>query len=214
MNINIVYIVYCNVMKVHESHIYKVIFPESFKMGKYLPICTVRRKMPDFGVPLAYEIIPEFPSYLVSNRGYVVKEIGGPPLTMSPTQYGDLTVGLMKDNYQYRRSVKTLVARAFVAGETEVFDTPVLLDGNRNNLHFKNIAWRPRWHAIAYIKQFDKQEDWWFLGPIMDMDTKQVYTNFIEAAISTGTLVSDIRNGYLNGTRVFPSGHTFYFLNT
>ena len=168
----------------------------------------------DFGVPLAYEIIPEFPLYLVSNRGEVVREMGGTPMVMSPTQYGDLTVGLMKDGRQYRRSVKTLVARAFVEGETELFDTPVLKDHNRANLHYKNIMWRPRWFAIAWTKQGaqfqnDVAKEWWFLGPVVDDMNGFVYSDFTAASIETGQLAKDILQSHLNGTKVFPSGHTF-----
>lgn len=162
---------------------------------------------------MEFKLVSEFPLYLVSNYGEVVKESGGLPLTKSPTQYGDLTVGLMKGNHQYRRSVKGLVARAFVPGETFLFDTPVLKDGNRGNLHHKNIVWRPRWFAIAYTKQFYTAPDWADIGPIMDLNTHHVYRSFMQAAIDTCSLVTDIRHGYLNGTKVFPTGHYFNLLD-
>lgn len=162
---------------------------------------------------MEYKPVDGFPGYVVSNYGDVVKEAGGRPLTKSPTKYGDLTVGLMKDGGQYRRSVKVLVARAFVDGETDVFDTPIQKDGNRGNLYFKNLAWRPRWHAIMYVKQFDKpHEDWHTLGPVMDLDSHHVYPNYWEAAIDTGSLAADILHADLNVTRAFPSGHRFMLM--
>ena len=159
-----------------------------------------------------WKLIREFPMYVVSDQGNVAhRDASKPPLTHSLTQHGEHTVGLMKDGHQYRRSVKVLVARAFVDTATDIFNTPILLNGDRGDLRAVNIRWRPRWFALMYQKQFDEIEDWWYVGPVLDQTDDVVYEDLLHAAISTGTLVRSIRLGMMNKTPVFPTGHMFVF---
>jgi hypothetical protein len=155
-------------------------------------------------------VLEDFPDYMVTSYGRVIKDRVY-EMTRSPTAYGDMTVGLTFRGRQSRRSVKGLVARAFVPGETLLFDTPVLLDGDRENIVPENIVWRPRWFALMYVQQFSKEESWWFAGPVADTMTNNVYPNIIEAAIATGSLAKDIRESIMNHNRVFPDGGLFYF---
>lgn len=156
-----------------------------------------------------FVMIEEFPLYAVSNLGKVIKWCDDQPLTLSPTQHGELTVGLMKGHKQYRRSVKVLVARAFVQGETPIFDTPILLDGDRNNLNADNIVWRPRWFALEYVRQFDDPQGWWYAGPVVDIICHHGYNDIYNAAVQTGILLRDIRQSLANKDRVFPTGACF-----
>jgi hypothetical protein len=80
--------------------------------------------------------IPEFPDYHVTSDGKIFNTRTGREMVLSPTMQGELSVGMMKkvfnadtgreEGIQLRRSAKVLVARAFVPGETDVFDTPIL----------------------------------------------------------------------------------------
>lgn len=158
-----------------------------------------------------FRTIEHFENYAVSDYGRVMNVDTQELLTLSPTEYGELTVGLTREGKQHRRSVKVLVARAFVPGETRVFDTPILLDGNRDNLHAKNIQWRPRWFAIVYVQQFTNPQANLDVGPIYNVFTEEVYDNVLEAAMATGSLARDIRSSLLNETRVFPTGAIFRF---
>jgi len=64
-----------------------------------------------------------------------------------------------------------------------------------------------------YTKQFDKDpEDWYTLGPVMDLDSYHVYPNYWEAAIDTGSLAVDILHADLNVTKAFPTGHRFMLM--
>lgn len=154
--------------------------------------------------------IDEFPGYFITRDGQVYNS-RQQALTRSPTAYGDLTVGMVRNGHQHRRSVKVLLARAFVPGETEVFDTPILLDGDREHLEPANIKWRPRWFALMYAKQWDHVDQWWFAGPVVDITTGEEYEHILHAAVDTGSLVRDIRTGMMNRTRVFPEGGQFEF---
>jgi len=159
-------------------------------------------------------VIPNFPNYSVSSFGRVINNRHQKEMFLSPTQYGDLTVGMVKNRKQYRRSVKVLVARAFVEGENDVDDTPMLLDGNRSNLHHSNIVWRPRWLAWKYIRQFNDPKPYWDRGPIEDRAGNR-YESIIIASMTIGSLAKDIMwstvpvEGY---TRVRPGGETFRFV--
>lgn len=159
-----------------------------------------------------FRVISDFPMYSVSNHGKVMNIHRDTEMVLSRNAYKELTVGLWQDGKQHRRAVRGLVAREFVKGQTELFNTPILLDGNRDNLHVSNVVWRPRWFALMYTQQFDQEESWWFVGPVVNLRTDNEYENIIEAALSTGSLVKDVRNSLMNHTRVFPEGGVFKFV--
>lgn len=155
-------------------------------------------------------IIYPFTRYEVTNYGRVFNLHTGREMILSPTQHGELTVGLMHEGEQYRRSVKVLVAKAFVPGETDIFDTPIQLDGNRGNLMADNIVWRPRWFALAYIRQFEVDPEYYSAGPVLDSEGN-TYEDVLHAAMATGSLCEAIRDSIFNNTRVFPHGLMFTY---
>lgn len=152
--------------------------------------------------------IEDFPDYAVSNWGRVIHTTFDREMTRSESTNG-LTVGMVKDGRQYRRSIKVLVAKAFVPGETLKFNTPVILDGDQNNLHASNIVWRPRWFAHKYRRQFEKRYAWWDMGPVEDIFTGDVYPTAEDAAIVNGCLVRDVVLSMYNETRVYPNYNMF-----
>jgi hypothetical protein len=155
--------------------------------------------------------IDGFPGYEISNHGRVFNVHRGKEMVLSPTMNGDLTVGLTRGGRQYRFSVKGLVAREFVEGETEEFNTPCLLDGDKYNLYYKNIVWRPRWFAWKYSRQFSHPESWYTLGPLYEITDGVVYENYLDAAIKNGILCSYIRQSIYNETAVFPTNQMFVY---
>lgn len=156
--------------------------------------------------------IEEFPTYEVTNHGRVFNIHTGREMVLSPTQHGDLTVGLVRNGYQHRFSVKGLVARAFVPDGDIVFNTPVLLDGNKNNLNSENIVWRPRWFAWKYTRQFTHPEEWYLIGPIQD-ESGEIYDNYMDASVRNGVLCEDIRESVYTITHeeVFPTHKRFMY---
>ena len=155
--------------------------------------------------------IPEFMMYAVSNYGRVINLKSGREMTYSPTQYGDLTVGMMKNGKQWRRSVKVLVAKAWVPGESLIFDTVINKDSDRRNNHYTNLAWRPRWFAWKYHHQFYAPPTWAHHGPVMCVETQYVYDSIGAVAVEEGVMMDDVRKSITFGTRVFPTGHTYKF---
>lgn len=157
--------------------------------------------------------IRDFPNYDITSHGRVFNRNTGREMILSPTQQGDLTVGLMRNGLQYRRSVKVLVAKAFVDGYTDLFNTPIQLDGDRFNLKVNNIQWRPRWFAWEYSRQFSEDPPTWFYhGPILDIVNNIRYANIFEAATTRGILCKDIRAAIPSGTHVFPTGEKFVYI--
>jgi hypothetical protein len=157
--------------------------------------------------------IPKFLNYEITNWGRVFNKRTGRQMVLSPTLQGDLTVGLTRNRIQYRRSVKVLVARSFVRGENEIFNTPIQLDGDKYNLHAENIVWRPRWFAWDYGRQFnDEMPSWFFRGPILDVENNIEYEHVLEAAIANGSLCKDIRAAIPAKTHVFPGGEKYIYI--
>lgn len=157
--------------------------------------------------------IPDFPNYDVTSDGKVFNRLTGREMTLSPTIQGELTVGLVRDGKQYRRSVKVLVAQSFVEGETSIMNTPILLDLDKHNLNASNIRWRPRWFAWKYVRQFvESYPGWFFNGPILDVNNEIQYQSILDAAVVNGLLCNDIHMSLLNGSAVFPTGERYVYI--
>jgi NUMOD4 motif len=155
--------------------------------------------------------IPGFEHYVVSNEGRVYNQYLQREMILSPTQNGELTVGLTVRGQQSRRSVKVLVAEAFVNGKDDLCNTPIQKDMNRENLNASNLEWRPRWFAWKYRRQFEDIPHWVYTGPVQDTTTKEEYEHILEAATTLGILFSDIRLSIYNATPVFPVGSVFAY---
>lgn len=153
--------------------------------------------------------ISEFPGYLVSNYGDVVNGSNGRWLQKSMTQRGSYKVGLYFDGKQHTRHVSVLVAEAFVPGRDDVYDTPIHLDGDKTNCRADNIAWRPRWFALAYANQFNHISDNDRLGPLRDIATDQRYFDIVEVATLHGLLFKDVRRAIVMQESVFPTIQRF-----
>lgn len=155
-------------------------------------------------------LIPGFDSYYVCSEGIIVNARTGREMVLSPTENGDLTVGMMSNGFQHRRSVKVIVAKLFVEGETPIFDTPVLLDGDQRNLNAENIVWRPRWFAWKYTRQFSEPfPEYYDDGPIIDVTTNTHYDTVLMAAVINGLLCFDVYESIVRTEPVFPTSQIF-----
>lgn len=151
-----------------------------------------------------WRTIPEFDRYSVSDEGRVRNDDTGRIMKLTMNQYGVLTVGLMYRGTQFRRSVPLLVAEAFVPGGTQIFDTPVCLDGDRFNCKANNLNWRPRWFAVKYNRQFVEP----YFAPIdrriRNKKTGDVFTDSLECAKWYGVLEQDLVESIMYRTFVWP----------
>jgi hypothetical protein len=159
-----------------------------------------------------------FPDYSVSSWGRIRSNKRGEEgkiLALSPNQYGVMQVGLMRDQIQHHRSVPLLVAKAFLPPfqnkrqDRRAFDTPINLDGNRRNNLVTNLAWRPRWYAVKYNRQFRYPYEHPIYQPIIDLDTGEVSKNSLECAKRYGLLEQEIVLSILNRTYTWPTYQYF-----
>lgn len=139
-----------------------------------------------------WEPIENFEDYLVSDSGLVSVSVShNRTLSYHRNQRGILSVVLRKNGVQYRRSVSGLVARAFLepSEHGEMFDTPIHLDGDRDNCYAYNLMWRPRWFAIRYHRQFKLPPLPGWYTPVQDLDSGYIYESLIDAAMTNGFLM-------------------------
>lgn len=157
--------------------------------------------------------IQEFPEYSISNYGEVVNETTGRLLRESTTIQGAVKVNLHNGEY-HTRSVKVLVAEAFVPGQSVIFNTPIHLDGDQKNNRADNLMWRPRWFAWKYTRQMSDVSEVHLRGPIRDIDTREMYLHVYEAATMNGLLFKDIWRCLYNFDfeTIFPTGQRFEFV--
>jgi hypothetical protein len=157
--------------------------------------------------------IKDFSDYDVSNLGNIANNKTDVILEKSLTKQGGVKVGLVKNGKQYTRSVKVLVANTFVEGKTNIFNTPILLNGDQLDCSADNIMWRPRWHAWHYSYQFNNVKDFYRIGPVLELDDNGIifcaYKDVVEAGIVNGVLFSDIWKSIHMKRKVFPTGQNF-----
>jgi hypothetical protein len=158
--------------------------------------------------------IKEFPGYSVSDRGQVRADKTGRILALNENQFGVVAVGMMRDGKQYHRSVPLLVAKAFVKGRSDIFDTPINLDGNRWNNNHTNLVWRPRWFAFKYNRQIREPYVHPILLPLQDVKTGEITVTSFKTAKRYGLLESDIVLSIANRTPVFPTWQEFRVLES
>lgn len=134
----------------------------------------------------------EFPTYAVSSYGQVLNIQTDRVLSRSEVQGGALRVTLFDSEGPHTRSVKNLVADAFVPRPITEHDCPVLLDGSERNLKADNIVWRTRAFAWHYKRQFADVSDIHSIGPLQDVENGEFYRDIYEAATANGLLLKDV----------------------
>lgn len=163
-------------------------------------------------------VIEGFTRYQISDTGIVLNTDTGREVKPSKTQAGQIKVALHNDeDVRQTVLVKTLVARHFVIGETEIFDTPINLDGDQTNNHYTNLAWRPRWFALQWSRQNTritegKKPHYALQREVMDLDTRAVYPTIIEAAQATGSAHSEIHISCMMQQVTWPDDRRYRFV--
>lgn len=162
-----------------------------------------------------WEIIEEFPEYVISNYGEVANmKLGGRPLAVRPNQQGILRVGLVKDRVQYTRAVAPLVADAFIPKPEPHFNTPIHLDGDPWNCRADNLMWRPRAFAIRYHRQFRLASFHTnYRVPLVEIESGSVYDGVKEACVANGLYWYDVVKSYVEETFVPITYQEFRMLN-
>lgn len=150
-----------------------------------------------------------FPDYSVNPLGKVKRDSTGRVLAPRFNQYGVPYVGLMRDWRQNNRSLPRLVARAFLPTPSEIFDTPIQLDGDPSNCRADNLMWRPRWYAVQYNRQFEERYENPINAPIHAINERERFPNSLAAACRYGLLEREVVLSVLNNTPAWPTYQEF-----
>lgn len=151
----------------------------------------------------------DFPGYSVSNQGRVRNDYTGRLLVIFRNQHGVSHVSMNKAGRQYKRGIAKLVAERFLPHTTlDELPTPIHLDGDRSNNDVSNLAWRPKWFADQYTKQWNYHGTR-INGPIIDVTTGTRYSNSTEAAKQHGLLERDILESIEDDRKVYPTLQKF-----
>lgn len=159
--------------------------------------------------------IEGFPGYLVSRSGGIYSERRA--MTLTPNRAGpasDLKINLMRDGHVHTRSVKGLVARAFVDMPQQADAIPcdhvINKDGDLGNLYYENLDWRPLWYAMAYKKQLRNiPRKYQVTSPVVEIETGQAYENVVAAAVAHGLLFNLLVESIAYEEPTFPRGASF-----
>jgi hypothetical protein len=150
--------------------------------------------------------IQGFPGYSVSTLGRVRRDSSGRILRIKVNQYGVPYIGLMRDWDQKQRSLALLVARAFIPNTSDIFDTPINLDGDRFNCAVDNLMWRPRWFAVKYNQQFTHgRYSEAIEAPVRAIETGEVFRDSFEASCRYGVLERDLVLSIVHHTVTWPN---------
>lgn len=161
--------------------------------------------------------IEEFPDHSLNPEGEIINNISGDFRRPSRNQQGIVMVNFTNHYQQRVRSLAVLVAKTFLSreGVPDHFNTPIHLNGDKSDCRASNLAWRPRWFAVMYHKQFsfDHFMEPRFNIPIQLIETGEVFDNTWDAAMKYGMLEVDIAIGTANGTPVPLQYYHFDFLD-
>lgn len=155
--------------------------------------------------------LDEFPDYAVSEFGEVTNMKTGMERKTSVNQQGIRTITLYQENgCPATRSLAVLVASAFVPpAPQDHFDTVIHLDGDRTNCQVSNLAWRPRWFAIRFHKQFQHEQLYADKGHWVELRTGTEFFSMLDVVRTFGIYHIDVVNSHFNGTPVFPGDLRF-----
>lgn len=150
-----------------------------------------------------------FPGYSINPLGQVRRNANGNLLHARFNEYGVPYVGLMREWQQCIRSLPRLVALAFLDKPTEIFDTPIQLDGNPRNCSADNLMWRPRWYAVKYKRQFKERYPKQINEPVRSVHEGERFKNSFQAACRYGLLEEEVVLSILNRTPAWPTYQYF-----
>jgi hypothetical protein len=153
--------------------------------------------------------LDEFPDYAVSSEGEVHNIKTGMPRKTSINQQGIVKISLYQGRELITRSVAVMVAEAFCEGQTEFFNTPIHLDGDRENCRAANLMWRPRWFAVQYHRQFQNEVFHKMDVHIEEVGSGKEYYSVKEACMDLGLYYNDVYRSYLYEQQIRLTRHEF-----
>ena len=146
--------------------------------------------------------LDEFPDYAVSDFGEIVNIKTGMPRRTSINQQGIVKISLYQGRELITRSVAVMVAEAFCEGRTQLFNTPIHLDGDRENCRADNLMWKPRWFAVQYHRQFESPDFHKMDLHIIELNSGREYYSVKDACMDMGLYYQDVYKSYVDGRQI------------
>lgn len=171
--------------------------------------------------------LEEFPNYSVSTHGRVMNNLTERVMKLQRNRGGIVVVTFHEEGKAFLRAVKNLVSDTFLPrthiiwtpegtqDECEVPDnytTPIQVDTDQTNCRVDNLAWRPRWFAMEYTRQFREPNVRHTFGPIVEIHTEERFATLSEAARAYGLIISGtggLFQGVFYETLVMPTRQIF-----
>jgi len=150
-----------------------------------------------------------FAGYSINHYGEVRRDDTGRLMIPRYNQYGVPYIGLMRDWEQCIRSLPRMVAKAYLPPPSDIFNTPIQLDGNPANCRADNLMWRPRWYAVRYKRQFDERYDYPIDEPVRAINEKERFPNSFAAGCRYGLLEEEVVLSIHNRTPAWPTYQYF-----
>lgn len=159
--------------------------------------------------------IDGFPEYAVDEAGMVYTIASGLRRKPSLTQEGSMKITLYREGRAFTKSLALVVANAWLYNDydPEIFDTPIHLDNDLTNNHVDNLAWRPRWFAVKYQRQYWNEEYRYSKVRLQDVKTDEVFESLISVCQKYGFLYMDVIKSCTKGDDVFPTWRQFRFID-
>lgn len=153
---------------------------------------------------------PSNPNYWVSSAGEVRKDgLDGHIMANGRLRDGSVTVSLSQDGRQKVYLLRRVVAETFCLAPFDNCDSVIHLDGDQRNCQAYNLAWRPRWFAWQYSRQFNLPIlPQWEL-PVINLDTLESHPSMIAAGMCDGVLWKQLSKGVFEQKRVYPHGYMY-----
>lgn len=154
-----------------------------------------------------------FPTYAVSDHGRVLNVKRDSLVKPSVNQNGVGVINLFDREHRHTtKAIGLLVAEAFIPRPEDRFNTPINLDGDRTNNHYRNLLWRPRPFATVYNRQFRLDR---FLENETQLeieDTGEWFPSVRVPSMRFGLIYTAILMSAHNGNRVFPTNQRYRFV--
>lgn len=182
--------------------------------------------------------VEEFPDYEISDHGNIFSKRNNQPLVPSWNGTSAMKINFSKEGVVHTRSVRVLVAEAFVDVEQGVIvndphedihetrrvyqrkinnrstDLEVInIDGDQTNNHYENLAWRPHWFAWKYTRQFHEPPPSEYSVFLLNTQTGVVYDSVMDAGIANGLIWEYVYGSAITGRPVYPTGAVYEFVS-
>jgi hypothetical protein len=164
-----------------------------------------------------WKTIRDYPAYEVSNMGFVRRIGSNRVLQPKKAKGNSWFVKLSIDGDQVSKTIKILVAEAFVPKpqhyQGELFDTPVQRVMNTDDLRAEKIVWRPRWFAVKFRRDLrPSAHPYYFDVPVRNINTGKRHASILTASLEDCVLMEDVYRSCLEERRVFPEWHRYEFI--